>query len=99
MTHPQVDMDPKVASVCLAGFGESSLDVEISCHVLTKELTGFRAIRGEILLRVMHLVTESGTALAMPSRALYMTQDQDEVRRGGQLGTESESLDHGHRAA
>jgi len=80
---PQVDMDPSVASVRLIGFGESSLDIEVSCHVLTKQLTAFRAIREEILLRIMDLVTQSGTTLAVPERSLHIQRNASEsVRRG-----------------
>lgn len=93
--HAQVDMDPRVSSVCLIGFGESSLDIEISCHVLTRELTKFRAIREEILLRVIDLVTEAGTALAVPARAVRVAHEREEVG----LGEESESQRRSRRAA
>ena len=72
--HPKVD--PNVARVRLIGFGESSLDVEIYCLILTGVPNEFFAIREELLLRIMDLVSSSGTALALPSRALYMNQEQ-----------------------
>lgn len=97
--HPQVDMDPTIASVRLIGFGESSIDIEISCHVLTKQLTSFRAIREEILLRIMDLVTEAGTTLALPARLVQVTNNQDEAQRGSQPGKESEAQKRSHRAA
>jgi MscS family membrane protein len=97
--HPQVDMDPKIASVRLIGFGESSIDIEISCHVLTKELTAFRAIREEILLRIMDLVTKAGTALAVPARAIQVTKDQDQTQVRTRLGQESEPENRSRRAA
>jgi MscS family membrane protein len=92
--HPQVDMDPRISSVRLIGFGESSLNIEISCHVLTRELTKFRAIREEILLRVMDLVTEVGTAIAVPARAVRVAQEREEARFG-----ESDSQKGSRRAA
>jgi MscS family membrane protein len=73
--HPKVD--PEVARVRLIGFGESSLDVQIHCHILTGNFNEFLAIREELLLRIMDLVADAGTALALPSRTLYMAQDQD----------------------
>jgi len=60
----------------LIGFGESSLDVEIHCHILTGIPNEFFAIREELLLRIMDLINNAGTALALPSRALFMNQDQ-----------------------
>lgn len=98
--HQQVDMDPSLSSVRLIGFGESSIEIEISCHLLTKKLTMFRALREEILLSVMRLITEIGTELATPARELHLAQDQEEVHRRIQLnGGKSDSGDQGRRAA
>jgi MscS family membrane protein len=71
--HPKVD--PNVARVRLIGFGESSLDVQIHCHVLTGVWTEFLAIREELLLQIMDAIAGAGTALALPSRTLFV-QDQ-----------------------
>jgi len=39
------------------------------------------ALREDLLLRIMELVAEAGTALAVPSRVLYMPQiEKDEVQ-------------------
>jgi MscS family membrane protein len=97
--HPKVDMDPTVSSVRLIGFGESSIKIDIFCHILTKKFTEFRAIREEILLRVMELITEAGTELATPTRILLTTQAQEEFRQPAQLNDESDSRDQPHRAA
>jgi MscS family membrane protein len=72
--HPKVD--PDVARVRLIGFGESSLDVQIHCHILTGNWNEFLAIREDLLLKIMDVVASSGTALALPSRTLYVAQDQ-----------------------
>lgn len=71
--HPKVD--PDAGRVRLIGFGESSLDVEIYCLILTGNFNEFLAIREELLLRIMDLIASSGTELALPSRTLYMNQD------------------------
>jgi len=73
--HPKVN--PEVARVRFVGFGESSLDVEIHCHILTGDLDEFLAIREDLLLRIMDLVAGAGAGFAIPSRTLYVTQDQD----------------------
>ncbi len=75
LLHEHSMVDSNVVRVRLIGFGESSLDVEIFCHVLTGNLNEFFAIREELLLRIMELISNSGTALALPSRALFMNQD------------------------
>lgn len=69
-------VDPDVARVRLIGFGESSLDVEIYCHILTGSSNEFLAIREDLLLRIMDLIAEAGTQLALPSRALHLAQEE-----------------------
>lgn len=72
--HPKVD--PEVARVRFIGFGESSLDIEIHCQILTGVLEEFLAIREELLLQIMDLVARAGVSFAIPARSLYVTQDQ-----------------------
>lgn len=73
-SHPKVD--PIGARVRLVGFGESSLDVEIYCHVLTGKWPEFLAIREELLLQIMDLIADAGTELSIPARTLYMAHEQ-----------------------
>jgi MscS family membrane protein len=73
--HPKVD--PNVARVRLVGFGDSSLDVEVHCYILTTKLDEFLAIREDLLLQIMKLLSDSGTGFAVPLRAIHMAQDQD----------------------
>ena len=71
--HPEVD--PETARVRFIGFGESSLDIEVNCHILTTQLTEFLAIREDLLLQIIKLVAAAGVEFAIPSRSLYLTQD------------------------
>jgi MscS family membrane protein len=75
--HPEVD--PETARVRFIGFGESSLDIEVFCHILTTQLTEFLAIREDLLLRIMKLVAAAGVEFAFPSRSLYLTQDHPDL--------------------
>jgi MscS family membrane protein len=70
-------VDPQPLNVRLIGFGESSLDIEIATYVLASVEAVFLTVREELLLRIMDIVAESGTALAMPSRTLYMAAGND----------------------
>jgi MscS family membrane protein len=72
--HPKVD--PNVARVTFVGFGESSLDVEIHCLILTTDWNEFLVLREELLLRIMEQVANAGAEFAFPSRTLYIAQDQ-----------------------
>ena len=71
--HPKVD--PTVKRVRFIGFGESSLDLEIFCLILTRDWNEFMEIREGLLLKIMDLVNDAGTGFAFPSRTLYLTQD------------------------
>jgi MscS family membrane protein len=70
--HPRVGTE--ALRVRLVGFGEAGLEVEVNGRILTSNLDEFMAIREELLLRTMELVSDTGTGLAIPSRLLYMTE-------------------------
>jgi MscS family membrane protein len=70
MSHPR--LDPSPARARLVGFGASSLDIELFAYVMTKDWPEFLGIREEILLRVMEIIEESGTSVALPSRMVYL---------------------------
>lgn len=71
--HPKVD--PEAARARFVGFGESSLDVEIDCNVLTPGLHEFFAVREELYLAIMDLIAEAQTGLASPARVVYAPPD------------------------
>jgi MscS family membrane protein len=72
--HPKVIPDP--LRVRFAGFGTSSLDIEIHTYVGTRDVEEFHAIREELFLRIMDLVAETGTSFAFPSQTLYLGRDR-----------------------
>jgi len=72
--HPKVETEG--ARARLVGFGACSLTVEIFCYILTPDFNEFAAIREDLLLRIMEMISASGTSLALPSRTLYLTRDQ-----------------------
>ncbi len=66
------------------GFGESWLRVEIRAYIKTTRRTEFLAIQEDILLRIMKIVKQAGSGIALPSRTLYFTRDEG-------VGTEERS--------
>lgn len=76
LSHPMVTADP--ARVRFAGFGASSLDVEIFAYVDTPDYNEFLAVREDLFLRLMDIVEESGSDFAFPSTTTY-------IERGGGL--------------
>jgi MscS family membrane protein len=73
LAHPRVTPEP--ARVRFIGFGNSSLNVEVFAYVSTEDWNEFLAIQEDILLRMMDVVTASGTGIAFPSQTLYFARD------------------------
>ena len=67
--HPMIDPDP--ARVRLVGFGSNALEVEIFAYVRTQDYNEFMAVREDVYLRMLDLLAESGTGLALPSLRLH----------------------------
>ena len=65
--HPKVWPD---ISVALARLGESSIDVEITAWFVTTSGAEFSQLREDVLLRLLEIVEEAGTALAYPTRTV-----------------------------
>jgi MscS family membrane protein len=72
--HPRVNPDP--ARARFIGFGASSLDIEVFAYVMTRDWVEFLGIREDILLRLMDIIEQGGTALAFPSQTLYLGRDR-----------------------
>ena len=71
--HPRIDRE--TVRVRFAGYGASSLDIDLRVYALTREWNDFFAIREDVFLRVAEIVKESGTRFAIPSQTLYMGRD------------------------
>ncbi len=73
-SHPSIESG--TARVRFVALAESSLDIEIFSYVLTRDNPIFLAIREDLLLRIMDIISGAGTGLAFPSRTLYMSRDR-----------------------
>ena len=84
-SHPSVDPDP--ARVRFAGFGVDALNIEISAYINAEDNNEFMEVREDLMLRIMDIVTESGTGFAFRSQTLYMAKDiglSEEKRRAAE---------------
>src|SRR5579864_2690167 len=72
-SHAKVETDS--ARVRLTDVDGSSHTVEIFAYVLTQDANEYAAIREDLLLRMMDVIDESGSALAVPSQTLYLGKD------------------------
>ncbi len=78
--HPKVDSE--TVRVRFAGFGASSLDINIRIYLLTREWNEYYAVQEDIFLRISEIVEQTGTGFAFPSRTVYFRRDEglDEKR-------------------
>lgn len=81
LSHPRVSPEP--ARARFIALGASSLDIEVFAYVMTRDSAEFLGIQEDILLRIMDIVEQSGTAFAFPSQTLYLGRDHgpDDTKR------------------
>jgi MscS family membrane protein len=87
--HPEVTPDP--ARVRFVELGEYSLDIEIFAYLRCQDQNTFLAIKEDLLLRIVDIVTEAGTSFAFPSAVEYRAPDKGvDVDRGRKAEAEVE---------
>jgi MscS family membrane protein len=72
-SHPKVETAS--IRVRLTDIASSSLNVEVVSYILTRDFNEFAAVREDLLLRIMEIVEQSGSGLALPSQTLYIGRD------------------------
>jgi MscS family membrane protein len=72
--HSKVYQDD--ARIRFVGLGSSSLDLEIFAYIRATDVAEFLGIQEDLLLRIMNVVTKSGTCIAYPSRTTYVARDE-----------------------
>jgi MscS family membrane protein len=73
LSHPMVS--PDRLRVRFTGYGAYSLDLEIYAYLKCQTQDRYLAISEDLMLRVMELVKEAGTAFAFPSQVNYLGRD------------------------
>jgi len=76
--HP--DIWPDNVIVKFVGFGDSSMDIEVTCWFKTADLDVFREDRQEALLGFMDVVEKAGSDFAFPTRTVHVVSEAG-VRR------------------
>ena len=72
-SHPKVESNTvRVRLIDIAGAAPT---VEIFAYVLTQDFNEFAAVREDVLLRIMDIVDNSGSGLALPAQTLYIGRD------------------------
>lgn len=75
LLYEHAAIEPASARVRLLRLAPSGLEVELFAYVAVTDYDEYLAIQEDILLRLMDAVAASGTALAFPSQALYLSRD------------------------
>jgi MscS family membrane protein len=71
--HDKIEAKPRVRFLAVT---PHSFDVEINSYVVTAEFDEFLAIQEDLLLRILEIVSEEGTALAVPTQLNVLTRDR-----------------------
>jgi MscS family membrane protein len=71
--HPKVNPDP--ARIRFIGFRASAVNLEIFSYINTTSNDEFLEVQEDLLLRMMDIITTSGTSLAFPTQTIYFAKD------------------------
>ena len=72
-SHPMVDPEP--ARVRFVGFGQSSLELDFFVYVKVTDYGQFLEVSEDLNLRILQIIDEAGTGLAVPARRTFMDTD------------------------
>ena len=77
-----------VQPVIIGILGPSSLDVELFVYVRTRDANDYLAVREDLCLRMMDIVSAAGTAFALPAQTNYNGATGLDVERAGAAAAE-----------
>jgi MscS family membrane protein len=77
-SHPKVERaSVRVRLIDIAG---ASLTLEVFSYILTRDYNEYAAVREDLLLRILDILEDSGSSLALPSQTLYLGRDAGLVK-------------------
>jgi MscS family membrane protein len=68
-------VDPASVRARFLRFGPSSLDIEMVAYIVAKDWPHFLEIQEDLLLAVMEVVEQAGTAIAFPTRTVHVAAE------------------------
>jgi MscS family membrane protein len=72
-SHPKIESTS--VRVRLTDVAGTSHTVEVLCYVMTQDYGEFAAVREDLLLRMLDIVEDSGSGLAVPAQTLFLGRD------------------------
>ncbi|MFW2439561.1 MAG: mechanosensitive ion channel family protein [Arenicellales bacterium] len=73
-SHSDVDPDP--ARIRFKDYGEHSLNLEVYAYIITRDFNEFLAITEDLNLQILDIISEAGTRLAVPARAVAIVDQE-----------------------
>ena len=73
LAHPCITDEP--ARVRVTALGEYAINLELMGYVDTEDWNEFLSVQEDVILRIMEIVADAGTAFAFPSRTVYHARD------------------------
>jgi MscS family membrane protein len=72
-SHPKVESNS--VRVRLTDITGGSLTAEVVAYILTRDFNEYAAVREDLLLRMLDILEDSGSGLALPAQTLYLSRD------------------------
>jgi MscS family membrane protein len=72
-SHPKIETS--TVRVRLTDIAGSSLNVEVNSYIMTRDFNEYAAVREDLLLRMLDILEDAGSGLALPSQTLYLSRD------------------------
>ena len=57
--------------------GSFSLDIEVVAYIFTSDWDNFLEVQQQLLLRIMEIVEQAGTGIALPSQTLHLADTRN----------------------
>jgi MscS family membrane protein len=72
-SHPKIETQS--VRVRLTDIAGTQLSIELVSYVLTRDYNEYAAVREDLLLRMMDIMEDAGSGLALPAQTLYLSRD------------------------
>ncbi len=87
INHPRIDKNQTLL-VYLDELGESSLNIFVYTFTDTADWKEYLEIKQDVIMKILKIVEENGSALAFPSQSLYIEKLPDKLPKGFKIEKE-----------
>ena len=72
-SHPKIET--QTVRVRLTDIAGTQLSIEVVSYVLTRDYSEYAAVKEDLLLRMLDILEDTGSGLALPAQTLYLSRD------------------------